>query len=201
MSRYHADSLFASEPAQDKPCTDIIRVAFESGADAEFDYLVPDELWPVEAGRRVEAPFGRTNKLQVGFCVESDVPFEDSFSGRGGGRRLKKVARAVDESRLVDTGLMSLARWISSYYVCPLGQVLAAMVPSAVKKGIGVKKERLVHLSEDSKEVLEQLRGKKQKQIVSILQQRKALDADRALLVQVLLEEIGCTNAPVKKIG
>lgn len=201
MSRYHADSLFVSEQAQDKPCNHIIRVAFESGADAEFDYLVPDELWPVEAGRRVEAPFGRTNKLQVGFCVESDVPFEDSFGGRADGRRLKKVARAVDESRLVDAGLMLLARWISSYYVCPLGQVLAAMVPSAVKKGVGVKKEKLIHLAEHGKELLEQLRGKKQKQIVSILQQRKALDPDRALLVQVLLEEIGCTNAPVKKLA
>jgi primosomal protein N' len=45
-------------------------VAFETAADMEFDYLVPDELWPIEAGQRVEVPFGRKNKLEKGFCVE-----------------------------------------------------------------------------------------------------------------------------------
>ena len=37
----------------------VIRVAVESAADAEFDYLVPDEFWPIEVGRRVEVPFGK----------------------------------------------------------------------------------------------------------------------------------------------
>ena len=31
----------------------IVRVAFESGADNEFDYLVPDKFWPVAVGQRV----------------------------------------------------------------------------------------------------------------------------------------------------
>ena len=62
MSKYQTDSLFASEEADLAGCNHIIRVAFGSAADTEFDYLVPDVLWPIEAGQRIEAPFGRKNK-------------------------------------------------------------------------------------------------------------------------------------------
>ena len=43
---------------------------------------------------------------------------------------------------------MELAGWIRDYYVCPLGQVLAAMVPAAVKKGVGEKTEKLIYLAD-----------------------------------------------------
>jgi len=60
MSKYQTDSLFATEEAEEGGfCHHIIRVAFESAVDTEFDYLVPDELWPVKVGQRIEAPFGR----------------------------------------------------------------------------------------------------------------------------------------------
>ena len=88
MTKYQTDSLFASEQTgQAKDCKHIVRVAFESGVDSEFDYLAPDMLWPIETGQRVEAPFGRKNKTQVGFCVETDVQKENSFAARGTGRR------------------------------------------------------------------------------------------------------------------
>ena len=67
MSRYRTDSLFTSEQVEEPVCSHIIRVAFESAADTEFDYFVPDELWPVGPGQRIEAPFGRKNKSEVGF--------------------------------------------------------------------------------------------------------------------------------------
>ena len=77
MSKYRTNSLFAKMEMDSRlrgndngvVCHHIIRVAFESAVDAEFDYLVPDELWPIEVGQRVEVPFGRKNKLQIGFCV------------------------------------------------------------------------------------------------------------------------------------
>ncbi|MHC4149412.1 MAG: primosomal protein N' family DNA-binding protein, partial [Planctomycetota bacterium] len=82
MSKYQVDSLFEAEQSAQTTCTHIVRVAFESGADAEFDYLVPDDIWPIAVGQRVEVPFGRKNKLQVGFCAEADIPFEESFTAR-----------------------------------------------------------------------------------------------------------------------
>ncbi len=171
-----------------------IQIAFESGADTEFTYLVRDELWPVQLGRRVEAPFGRRNKLQVGFCVAADVD-------QPGDIKLKAITKVVDEEPLLNAELMSLARWISTYYVCPLGQVLAAMVPAAVKKGTGVRKEKLVYMAEFDSEVISRIRGKKQKSIIEYLQNKEANNGDSAVLRDEMLEDVGCTAAPLKALG
>ena len=117
--RYKNDSLFETEET-DSGEGHIIRVAFEAGVDTEFDYLVPERLWPIEVGQRVEAPFGRRNKGETGFCVETDISAEESFAGGGSGRKLKKISEAVDKEPLLNGELMELARWISSYYVCLL---------------------------------------------------------------------------------
>jgi len=211
--------LFAEE-VEELPCRHIIRVAFESAADTEFDYLVPDEIWPIQVGQRVEVPFGRKNKLQIGFCVDADIrrpdpstPLRFARDDNKGRKarddkkrsfKLKRIVRAIDKEPLVDAELMELARWISGYYVCPLGQVLAAMVPSAVKKGAGVKTQRYVYLTvsaADIEKILEQTRGKKQRQIVTHLQEGKAFGPASALELQRLLDAIGCGKEPVKRLA
>lgn len=188
------NSLFAPEP-DERTCSNIVRVAFETGVDREFDYLVPDELWPIRAGQRVEVPFGRANKPNVGFCVDAQSAPEKTDRKF----ELKIVSKVVDRSPLIDGQLMELARWISSYYICPLGQVLAAMVPSAVKKQAGVKKERVAYLNPTRPDV--PIRGKRQKQIIELLQGRKAFDEGSAVAVKDITDEIGCTQSPLKKLA
>jgi len=73
MGRYQSDSLFEGMDSRfrgndirggndkERDAGHIIRVAFESGVDNEFSYLMPDELWPIEVGQRVEVPFGKKN--------------------------------------------------------------------------------------------------------------------------------------------
>ncbi len=204
MRRYITESLFAAEQVGDKGCKHIIRVAFETAADAEFDYGVPDEIWPVQVGQRVEAPFGKKNKPEAGFCVAADVPLEKSFASRGRGRRLKQVIRVVDAEPLLDGGLMELAEWISSYYVCPLGQVVGAMVPAAVKKGIGQTTEKCIYLSvsrEQVSEAVKKLSGRKQKQVARYLLEVGALDTEAAVPAEQVREKIACTDAPIKKLA
>ena len=196
--------MFATEDKQEATCSHIVRVAFETAADTEFDYLVPDEIWPVQIGQRVEAPFGKTDKPEKGFCIEVDIPPERAFGSEDRGIHLKIVRRTVEESPLLDQHLMELAKWISSYYVCPLGQVLAAMVPSAVKKGIGVKTQRCVHLTIQAADIdrtNETLKGKKQKQIIASLQEEKAFDPDSAVDLQEILEASGCGVESVKRLA
>jgi len=201
MGRYHPDSLFAAEEIKEIRCSHLIRVAFETAADREFDYLVPDEIWPIQIGQRVEAPFGKKDKLQVGFCVETDVSQAETQKKTF---KLKCVHKVTDKEPLLNPELMELARWISSYYVCPLGQVLAAMVPGAVKKAAGVRTQRCIYLainSADIEENIRQLKGKKQKQILNLLQSRGAFGKETALPSQNVLESLGCTNQPVKKLA
>ena len=100
MVRFKTGSLFETTEVDSRlrgndkgvVCSHIIRVAFESAADNEFDYAAPDELWPIQAGQRVEVPFGKKNKPEVGFCVEADIAPDNSFIWRGKGRSLKQVA-------------------------------------------------------------------------------------------------------------
>jgi len=196
--------LFTSEKAEDLISGHIIRVAFESGLDREFDYLVPDRLLPIEAGRRVEVPFGRADKLQIGFCVATDIIRLETRRKKKKIFKLKRVHKVVDKEPLLGAELMGLARWLSSYYVCPLGQALAAMVPAAVKKRAGVKKEKLVYLSmgrADIEQAAKELRGKKQRQIVAVLQQRMAFSSDSALQLKGLLAQAGCGSGPIERLA
>lgn len=199
--------MFALEETEDQICHHIIRVAFESAADTEFDYAVPDEIWPVEIGQRVEAPFGKKNKLQIGFCVDTEQKRQRDKGTEARSKKkfkLKIVTKVIDKEPLVNTELMELARWISSYYVCPLGQVLAAIVPSAVKRGAGVKTQNYVYLTIDTADIektIEQLRGRKQKQLVTCLRERKAFDKDSAIELQELLKAANCGREPIKKLA
>jgi len=201
MKSFQSESLFESQEINTEPCSHIVRVAFEAGVDSEFDYLVPDRLWPIKTGQRVEVPFGRGNKLQAAFCVAADIPSEDSFAARGKERRLKIVTRVVDAQPLLDKSLLKLADWISSYYVCPLGQVLFAMVPAPVKKGIGIKKKKLVYLASPLKQNTDSLKSKKQKQIVSILSDMQCFSSDSAVELDSLVSKAGCTVLPVKTLA
>jgi len=200
MRGKRTNSLFENGEAEISDCSRIVRVVFDSGADAAFDYLLPDKFWPVEAGQRLQMPFGRKNKLQVGFCICPDVEVKKSFAKVRGKGALKKVTGVVDDEPLLDSRLVELAHWISRYYVCPLGQVLAAMVPGAVKKGIGVKAEKYIYLLKKAGDVLEQIRGMKQKKIVAFLDNQRAYGPENSVKLQNLLSEVGCTREPLKKL-
>ena len=199
MGKIRTDSLFDTQQTE-KDYRHIIQVAFESGVDSEFDYLVPDELWPIRIGQRVEVPFGKKDKLQIGFCVKTDISYEKIQQKF----RLKKVIRIIDKEPLLDEQLMASARWISSYYVCPLGQVLGAIVPAAVKKGAGAKTEKHIYLSvtaENLEQTIKQLKSATQKKIVKLLQESAAFDPQTTLEMQGVLAAVGCTSAPVKKLA
>ncbi len=119
-----------------------LRVAVERGMDQGGigTGLTYRSAVPVIVGRRVEVPLGRSDKPSAGIVIQA-----------GGTELLEGFAPAKVKSILRDTGaglpanLVELARWMSGYYVCPLGMVLAAMLPAAVKKRTGLR--MLVHLN------------------------------------------------------
>jgi len=202
MTKYKTKDLFPEE-TKEPPCRHVVRIAFESAAYMEFDYGVPDEIWPIQVGQRVEAPFGRKDKLEKGFCIETDIPFEKSFATHDKGHKLKKVKSAIEKEPLLNPELMELARWISGYYVCPLGQVLAAMVPAAVKKGAGVKTQQYIYLtisSAEAEKTIDELRGKKQKHIIACLHEQSAYDSDSAMELNDLMEAANCGREPLKRL-
>ncbi len=107
------------------------------GKGATLTYSAPAAL-PV--GRRVEVPLGRGGKTSVGGIVVASGGAE--LLGGLDPERVKPIVR--DAGSGVAPRLVELAQWMGGYYVCPLGMVLATMMPAAVKKGTGVKSVRVL---------------------------------------------------------
>jgi primosomal protein N' (replication factor Y) len=96
-------------------------VAVPIPIDKTLTYAVPPELGAsLAAGMRVAVPVRARLMAGVVVGVESAGP-EDG--------KLKPVKGIVDEVAVITPALMGLARWMSDYYLAPLGEVLAAMAP------------------------------------------------------------------------
>ena len=125
----------------------LVRVAFETGGDNVYDYGVPRELAAaLRVGQRIRAPFGRGSGEQVGFCV--GFPETSQVS------RVKVIREVLDPEPLLDEDMMRLAQWMAGYYCCPLGAVLSAMVPAAVKRQVGMVRRTYVRLTDAGRERL-----------------------------------------------
>lgn len=142
--------LFNHHPTEPKPQPKVALVAslaFDSPLDQLFDYRLPPELADsLQIGQRIRAPFGRGNRPKVGFCV--------ALAQKTSQRPLKTISKIIDPKPLISDELLELARWISSYYCCPLGTVLAAMLPGPVKQQPTIKTPRLFALTDTGQAAL-----------------------------------------------
>jgi primosomal protein N' (replication factor Y) len=106
-------------------------VALEQAIDRVLDYSIPKKLSAVlQIGQRVRVPLGRGNKLASGYVV--GIRETSTYP------KIKPLADLIDDRVLVSPQMMTLARWMSRYYVSPLGVVLESIIPSAVKKQVGI---------------------------------------------------------------
>lgn len=101
------------------------------GADATLTYRSEE---PIAVGRRVEVPLGRGDTPSAGIVVAAGG---EELLGGYPSHKVKNILR--DTGFGLSERLVDLARWMSTYYVCPLGMVLSAMLPAAVKKRTGLR--------------------------------------------------------------
>ncbi|MEZ6243024.1 MAG: primosomal protein N' [Phycisphaerales bacterium] len=123
------------------------RIAVERAIEGEAGEGLLYRGEGLRVGDRVEAPLGRGNKTAGGIVVA--VGGDELLAGFD--PRRVKTARGTGRGRL-PAPLVELARWISSYYICPLGTVLATMTPAAVKAGTGRRTRVCVEPTERSEE-------------------------------------------------
>ncbi|HTX17351.1 MAG TPA: primosomal protein N' [Bacteroidota bacterium] len=110
-----------------------VDVALPLPLDQTYTYSLPPQLSSaVRLGSRVLVPFG--NKRLSGIAV--------NFPSASSVARLKPVLELLDIEPAITAELLSLGRWISEYYLAPLGEVLKAFLP----QGTSVKNEVLVSL-------------------------------------------------------
>ena len=107
----------------------IFRVAIPVPVYRLFDYLAPDdvELDNVKPGVRLEVPFGKGKKIAVLLEI---VGHSELDTGK-----LKRVVRILDHKPLLSVKDLKLLLWAGNYYHHPVGEVLSAAFPAALRQG------------------------------------------------------------------
>ncbi|HWJ04639.1 MAG TPA: primosomal protein N' [Steroidobacteraceae bacterium] len=107
----------------------LLAVAIDAPLRRLFDYRLPPGVDPasIRLGQRVWVPFGR--RKAVGVVVEcrerSALPET----------KLRSALALIDDEPVVDPVLLDLLRWAAEYYRHPIGEVLAAALPVALRGG------------------------------------------------------------------
>lgn len=92
----------------------------------EFTYRVPFELNDaIFTGARVVVPFGR-NKLNTGIVTRVHEEIPQSYQS-------KYVESLLDDRPIITPKQYAFWKWISNYYMAPIGDVMNAALPSNFK--------------------------------------------------------------------
>jgi primosomal protein N' (replication factor Y) (superfamily II helicase) len=194
-------NLFATDPEpwelDAAELRTVASIVLSTGPGGPYDYEVPerhaDPSQPeqlVQPGRRVSVPFGRGDRIVVGYCVEVGAK-------PVGSRKLKSIAGVVDVQALLTPAMLRLTRWMADYYLSPWGQVLEAVLPAGVRGQAGLQKVKFLTSIDGALDRFKELKLRSP-------QQRKALEllaaSARPLTQDELAAKVGCTAAPIRAL-
>ena len=108
---------------RNRQCGGAVQVAVPRPLRRVFDYAPPPQGAP-EPGARVRVPLGRSSVVGV-------VTGRSASSAHS----LKAIEEVLDETPLLPPDLVLLAEWLAGYYHHPVGEVFAAMLPVAARRG------------------------------------------------------------------
>jgi primosomal protein N' (replication factor Y) (superfamily II helicase) len=103
-----------------------VEVALPAVKDQTFTYYSPNSIQP---GVRVKVPFAFQGK-KVGVvlsCVQDQVPDTRPY-------KLKSVLNVLEQEPSFSPAQLKLARWLSTYYLHPIGDVFKTMLPATQSK-------------------------------------------------------------------
>ena len=168
-----------------------------------YTYNIPEALLPIAyrlsplTGRRVLVPLGKKSIIGIIYRHhEGELPASV---------KVRDVLQIVDESPIITVKQLNLWKWLSSYYMCTLGEVMAAALPSEIiDDNYSAATTQYIQLSPAylAKEAQEQLlgelkRAKKQEQLVrDFLRLAQNYQVERRLL----LEQSGVSGAILRTL-
>ena len=93
-----------------------------------YTYSVPDSLSMPKPGTRVTVPLMKKEVRGV-VLREHTEPIEGAWA-----ERIRPVLEVLDSAPVVSKEQLDLWQWMSGYYMCTLGEVMAAALPVGVDK-------------------------------------------------------------------
>ena len=93
-----------------------------------YTYSVPDDLALPVPGTRVLVPLMKKEVRGV-VLREHTEPIEETFKDKS-----RPISSVLDTAPMVSSEQLSLWQWMSSYYMCSLGDVMAAALPGGLDK-------------------------------------------------------------------
>ncbi|NVN89635.1 MAG: primosomal protein N' [Desulfuromonadales bacterium] len=106
----------------------IIEVAVPLPMEKTFHYLVPDTLTQqAQPGKRVFVPFG--GRKLTGYVLALAQSADTS--------KLKEIISVLDDDPLWTDSELEFFRWVASYYLHPLGEVLKTALPAGINLQTG----------------------------------------------------------------
>jgi primosomal protein N' (replication factor Y) (superfamily II helicase) len=124
--------------------TNLANVSVPVPFDRLFTYIIPPEADRIAIpGTRVLVPFGK--KFRIGYIVERPATSQH--------HTLKPITDVLDPEPILSEDILKLCKWISEYYMAPLGEVLRSATPQGLlgesKRVITLLKEPPLSLIED----------------------------------------------------
>ena len=133
------------------------RVIIDRSIHRELDYLVPETLADrVSIGSRVRVPFREKSALATVVALLT----ESSAEG------IRPIEALVGDKPALSETLVELARWMSTYYCCPIEAVMRSLLPQVIRRAeVGWKKQLFVSAAKEiSPEDVEKLRRRAPRQ-------------------------------------
>ena len=162
-----------------------------------YTYNIPETIQYPQIGSRVLVPIGRKSIIGIIYrCHEGKL---------APNIKVRDIIQVIDEQPIVTTKQLQLWEWLAQYYMCTIGEVMAAALPSEIiDDNYSAATTQYIQLSPAflAKEAQEQLlgelkRAKKQEQLVrDFLRLAQNYQVER----RVLLEQSGVSGAILRTL-
>jgi primosomal protein N' (replication factor Y) len=177
------------------PARRLVEVALPVPLFQTFVYSLDGEYeHEARIGSRVVVPFRKRQEIGIVVALDAAPP------ARG---IIKAVSAVPDAGPALDEGLLTLSRWISEYYVVPLGVVMRTVLPAlltgAAQPHPNVKTRRIVRIRDDIPTLLQ-----REKAFARAPQQRALFELIESLggatSVEHLLEQLKFSPSVLKAL-
>src|SRR6059058_3763889 len=113
-----------------------VRVIIDRAIHRELDYAVPESLTGrIGVGSRVRVPFRDKSALAT------VVALPEQTDAKG----IRHIEAIIGEAPVLSEQLLGLARWIGTYYCCPIETAMRSMLPQVIRRAeVGWKKQLFV---------------------------------------------------------